>query len=221
VVSLHKCRCAHTCVGFETLSPAPADSPRTCRDTQGGERPVGCFSGITASVTSPSVRAALETADVVTVQAAQYVQTTVVPAVVASRDYVQANAVPALQRGWAYLRDVVFPAADAFVRDTAVPTLIRVANDVIMPAANSTAAYTRHVVVPTTVAYYHHYVSGQPLPLPGTFAVPAVSQQVTDRSTLRPPDGSFGSVSSREQDQPVEQGKPRQDENVAAPTEEA
>ena len=148
---------------------------------------MGCFSGITASVSSPSVRAALETADVVTVQAAQYVQTTVVPAVVASRDYVQTNAVPALQRGWAYLRDVVYPAADAFVRDTAVPTLIRVANDVVLPAANSTAAYARHVVVPTTVAYYHHYVSGQPLPLPGTFAVPAVSSQPSDDGRLAPP----------------------------------
>ena len=182
---------------------------------------MGCFSGITASVSSPSVRAALEQADVATMQATQYLQEKVVPAVVAGKEYVQTNAVPALQRGWAYMRDVLFPAADAFVREKAVPAMIYVANDVVAPAVASTAAYTRHVVVPTTVAYYAHYTAGAPLPLPGTFAVPAVSSQATDRSTLRPPDGSFGSVSSVEQDGgQQQQAKPRQAENVAAPTEE-
>jgi hypothetical protein len=189
----------------------------------------------TSSVTTnPYVRSTLETADAATAQAYVYVNEKVVPAVYegarASREYLNTSALPALQRGWAYLRDVVYPATDAFVRDTAVPGVIHFTNHVLAPAAANTVAYTRHGVVPTAVSYYDHYVNGAPLPAPGSFAVPPSAMSGSTRgggeATLRPPDGTFGGVvdPSEQQQQPFEQlaqSRPAGGvTNVAAPTDE-
>jgi len=207
------------------LFQTPLTAPLTVK--QGAERQVGCFSGLSASITSPTVRSALEQADVATTVAYTYVQEKVVPAVVegakTGREYVETTAVPALQRGWAYFRDVLLPAADTFWRERAVPTMLYVANDVVAPAAASTAAYTRHVVVPTTLAYYNHYANGAPLPAPDAFGVPA-TQAAARSTTLRPPDGTF-TPSEQQHEQPFEQlpvsnHQAGTTHNVAAPTED-